>query len=84
VCNQSAKLIRHKENNERNLINKMKAQLSGSLRLPLLDHHHVLFFVCKLALLATCFHAGFLLRLFFDAEDGGDMFIRNFGGRTLH
>jgi hypothetical protein len=28
-------------------------------------------------LLATCFHAGFLLDLFFDTEDGGDMFPRN-------
>jgi hypothetical protein len=28
-----------------------------------------------LALLATCFHAGFLLGLFFDHEDGGDMFL---------
>jgi hypothetical protein len=26
-------------------------------------------------LLATCFHAGFLLGLFFDPEDGGDMFL---------
>jgi hypothetical protein len=27
----------------------------------------------------TCFHAGFLLGLFFDPEDIGDMFLRNFG-----
>jgi hypothetical protein len=27
-----------------------------------------------LVLLAVCFHAGFLLGLFFDPEDGGDMF----------
>jgi hypothetical protein len=33
----------------------------------------------KPALLATCFHAGFLLGLFFDPEDGSDMFLRNVG-----
>jgi hypothetical protein len=27
-------------------------------------------------LFATCFHAGFLLNLFFDPEDGGDMFLK--------
>jgi hypothetical protein len=32
---------------------------------------------CKpIVLLVTCFHAGFLLGLFFDTEDGGDMFLR--------
>jgi hypothetical protein len=31
------------------------------------------------ALLATWFHAGFLLGLFFDPGDGGDMFLRNVG-----
>jgi hypothetical protein len=31
------------------------------------------------ALLTTCFYAGFLLGLFFDPEDGGDMFLRNVG-----
>jgi hypothetical protein len=31
------------------------------------------------ALFATCFHAGFLYGLFFDLEDGGDMFLRNIG-----
>jgi hypothetical protein len=28
-------------------------------------------------LLATCIHAGFLLGLFFDPEDGSDMLLRN-------
>jgi hypothetical protein len=31
------------------------------------------------SLLAVCFYAGFLLRLFFDPEDGSDMFLRNVG-----
>jgi hypothetical protein len=30
-------------------------------------------------LLATFFHAGFLLGLFFDPDDGCDMFFRNIG-----
>jgi hypothetical protein len=30
-------------------------------------------------LLSTCFYAGFLLVLFFDPEDGGDMFLQNVG-----
>jgi hypothetical protein len=29
----------------------------------------------RAALLATCFHIGFFLGLFFDPEDGGDMFL---------
>jgi hypothetical protein len=29
--------------------------------------------------LATCFNAGFLLGLFFDTENGGDMFLLNVG-----
>jgi hypothetical protein len=33
----------------------------------------------KKVLLFTCFHAGFLLGLFFDPEDGSDMFLRNVG-----
>jgi hypothetical protein len=31
------------------------------------------------ALLAIYFHAGFLLGLFFDPEDGSDIFLRNVG-----
>jgi hypothetical protein len=35
---------------------------------------------CKpISLLSTFFHSGFLLGLFFDAEDGGDMFLRDVG-----
>jgi hypothetical protein len=33
----------------------------------------------KQSVLATCSHTGFLLSLFFDPEDGGDMFLRNVG-----
>jgi hypothetical protein len=32
-----------------------------------------------IALLVTCFLAGFLLGLFYDPDDGGDMFIQNVG-----
>jgi hypothetical protein len=35
--------------------------------------------ISRAAVLATCFHAGFLLDIFFDPEDGGDMFLRNVG-----
>jgi hypothetical protein len=34
--------------------------------------------IASISLLATCFHAGFLIGLF-DLEDGGDMFLRNVG-----
>jgi hypothetical protein len=33
----------------------------------------------SLRALATCFHAGFLLSLFFSPEDGSDMLLRNVG-----
>jgi hypothetical protein len=36
-------------------------------------------FAALQVLLATYFHAGFFLSLFFDAQDGGDMFLRNAG-----
>jgi hypothetical protein len=32
-----------------------------------------------IALLATCFQAGFLLGLYFEPEDEGDIFLRNVG-----
>jgi hypothetical protein len=32
----------------------------------------------ELASRATCLHAGFLLSLFFDPEDGDDMSLQNF------
>jgi hypothetical protein len=36
-----------------------------------------------LALLATFFRSGFLLGLFFDHEDGGNMFLRNVGSLSM-
>jgi hypothetical protein len=33
--------------------------------------------------LATCFNAGFLLGIFFDPEDGGDIFLRNIGWLSM-
>jgi hypothetical protein len=54
------------------------AVLSTSLLLHLFKSRYSLqHLVLKLTLLATCFHDGFLLGLFFDPEDGGDMFLRN-------
>jgi hypothetical protein len=38
----------------------------------------------KLALLATCFHAVFLLGLFFSPEDGGDVSLRNVSGLSTY
>jgi hypothetical protein len=49
---------------------KVNRRLGGTYRLHLRGLQ---------ALLATCFHTGFLLGLFFDPEDGGDMFFRNVG-----
>jgi hypothetical protein len=31
----------------------------------------------------SCFHAGFFLDLFFDHEDGSDVFLRNVGGLSI-
>jgi hypothetical protein len=33
---------------------------------------------------AACFHTGFLLGLFLDPEDEGDMFLRNVKSACLH
>jgi hypothetical protein len=35
-------------------------------------------------LTATLLHAGFLLLLFFDYEDGGEMFLRNIGWLSVN
>jgi hypothetical protein len=37
----------------------------------------------KQILLATCFLTGFLLSLFFDLEDEGNMFVRNISGLSI-
>jgi hypothetical protein len=34
-------------------------------------------FLCKQDILVACFHADFLLGLFLEPENGGDMFLRN-------
>jgi hypothetical protein len=39
----------------------------------------IILLASALILLATCFHAPFLLGLFFHPEDGCDMFLRNIG-----
>jgi hypothetical protein len=50
------------------------------------NHHNYIYFTKFIqfiqryfALLATCFHAGFLLGLFFDHNNEGDIFLRNVG-----
>jgi hypothetical protein len=43
------------------------------------EHIASIFRVEKIIMLATFFHAGFLLGLFVDPEDGGDMFLRKVG-----
>jgi hypothetical protein len=47
-----------------------------------MNWHHILrlaqnFGTKYFALLATCFHAGFLLSLFFYPKDGSNIFLRN-------
>jgi hypothetical protein len=37
--------------------------------------NNIICIISVIALLATCFHTGFLLGLFFDPKDGGDMFL---------
>jgi hypothetical protein len=36
-----------------------------------------------MALLVACFRAGFLLGLYFEPEDGGDMFLRNVSSLSM-
>jgi hypothetical protein len=48
---------------------------AGNLIFPQL----LVFFARFEALLAACFHVGFLLGLFFNPEDGGNMFLQNVG-----
>jgi hypothetical protein len=38
-----------------------------------------IFFKKENIMIANCFHAGFLLGLFFDSEDGGDILPRKVG-----
>jgi hypothetical protein len=55
----------------------MSAQIHASAALPPEEGLPVP--TSFLALLATCFHAGLLLRIFFDPEDEDDIFLRNIG-----
>jgi hypothetical protein len=45
------------------------------------EHYYLLIY--NSVMLAACFHAGFGLSLFFDLEDGGAMFPRNFGWPSM-
>jgi hypothetical protein len=50
----------------------------------LLGHDHLVHWKpTSRALLANCFHAGFLLGLCFDPEDGGDIFLQNIGWLSM-
>jgi hypothetical protein len=52
---------------------KVNRHFGGKYRLHIQDRK------ISSALFATCFHAGLLLGLFYDREDGGYMFLQNFG-----
>jgi hypothetical protein len=53
-----------------------KVENSSSVIL-LYTRQHLCHICCFVSLLATCLHAGILLGLIFDPEEGGDMFLRN-------
>jgi hypothetical protein len=58
----------------------LKQVFSESVRIFPLNHHSTIAIALnKQDTSFACYllHAGFLLGLFFDSEDGGDMFFRN-------
>jgi hypothetical protein len=60
----------------------MKVLKLGYLLQKILWDYNLLYIykaTVEFALLSTCFHAGFLLRLFFGPENGGYMFLRKVG-----